>query len=321
MQKFIFINVLLIFSSLIYSQSYVTLNTSQTITANKNFSGNFYGFNGYGTRYYTEGLQTNWLISHSRLDVTNPAEPSLVMSRPTDNNPSNPINFSGGGFEIGVANSPGSWGLSSALGDVIFKAEGTSSMVIAAASGNVKFYNLPTYSGSSLATQAWVNSQTYASVTAGTSGYLPKFTSSNIIGNSKIYQSSNGNLLIGKTSQTNSAYILDINGSIRVNELVVNTTGADFVFDSTYKLFSLHNLNTFIKKHHHLPGIRTATQMQLNGISVGENQTKLLQKIEELTLYLIEQNKKQEAQQRKIENLNNKLLVQQKLLKKLKLLK
>lgn len=61
--------------------------------------------------------------------------------------------------------------------------------------------------------------------------------------------------------------------------------------------------------------------MQLNGISVGENQTKLLQKIEELTLYLIEQNKKQEAQPRKIENLNNKLLVQQKLLKKLKLLK
>lgn len=101
----------------------------------------------------------------------------------------------------------------------------------------------------------------------------------------------NGNILIGKSAQQNISYKLDVNGKARVNELVVNTSGADFVFENNYKLWSLPELETFIKKNKHLPEIAPAKTMQTDGVGVGEMQTKLLQKIEELTLHLIEKDK------------------------------
>jgi hypothetical protein len=119
----------------------------------------------------------------------------------------------------------------------------------------------------------------------------------------------NGNVLIGKTTQTNSSYILDVNGPARVNELVVNATGADFVFERGYKLPSLSALEAYVGEHHHLPEIATAKQMQEEGVNLGENQTALLRKIEELTLYVIQQNKKLEKEQKRIDRLE-KLLKQ-----------
>jgi len=104
-----------------------------------------------------------------------------------------------------------------------------------------------------------------------------------------------GNVLIGKTSQTNTGYMLDINGNVRANKVTINTTGADFVFEPTYKLLSLSELETFIQSNHHLPGIASAAQMQKDGLELGESQTNLLQKIEELTLYSIEQDKNNKA--------------------------
>jgi hypothetical protein len=101
----------------------------------------------------------------------------------------------------------------------------------------------------------------------------------------------NNNILIGKTSQTNSSYKLDVDGKIRANEIIVNTTGADFVFEPTYKLRTLAELDSFIKANKHLPDISPAKEMQENGISAGEMQVKLLQKVEELSLYLIEKDK------------------------------
>lgn len=98
-----------------------------------------------------------------------------------------------------------------------------------------------------------------------------------------------GNILLGKTTQTNSSYKLDVNGNIRANKVVVNTTGADHVFDSAYHLMSLDSLKNYVKEHQHLPEIQSANSMQIKGLDVGENQTKLLQKIEELTLYIIRQ--------------------------------
>jgi hypothetical protein len=104
----------------------------------------------------------------------------------------------------------------------------------------------------------------------------------------------NNNVLIGKTTQNNAAYKLDVAGKIRADEIIVNTTGADFVFDSTYKLRTLPELETFIKQNKHLPEIAPAKEMQENGVSAGEMQAKLLQKIEELTLYVIELKKENE---------------------------
>lgn len=104
----------------------------------------------------------------------------------------------------------------------------------------------------------------------------------------------NGNVLINKTTQSNSAYKLDVNGSVRANEVVVNTTGADFVFQDDYKLLSLEEVETFIKSNKHLPDVPSAAVMSSEGMNVGDLSTTLLQKIEELTLHTIELSKQME---------------------------
>lgn len=95
-----------------------------------------------------------------------------------------------------------------------------------------------------------------------------------------------GNVGIGTPSPS---YKLDVNGTIRANEIIVNTTGADFVFADDYQLRPLTEVKAFIQENMHLPDIQSAQEMQENGVSVNELQTQLLQKIEELTLYLIQQ--------------------------------
>lgn len=102
----------------------------------------------------------------------------------------------------------------------------------------------------------------------------------------------NGNVLIDKSTQVNSTYKLDVNGKMRALEIVVNTTGADFVFEEDYKLMPLAVLEQKIKANKHLPEIASASEMQANGVGLGELNTKLLQKTEELTLYIIELNKR-----------------------------
>jgi hypothetical protein len=122
-----------------------------------------------------------------------------------------------------------------------------------------------------------------------------------------------GNVLIGKAAQTNAGYKLDVAGSVRANEIVVNTSGADFVFHPAYRLYPLSLLKKYIDQHRHLPEIASAREMQASGLNVGDNQVKLLQKVEELTLYLIAQNKQlaelqkvTQTQQREITRLQRK---------------
>ena len=111
----------------------------------------------------------------------------------------------------------------------------------------------------------------------------------------------NGNSAFGGNTASN--YKLDVYGNLRANEVVVNTTGADYVFDTTYRLPSLQTVDAYIHTNHHLPDIAPAAQMQEQGMPVGENQTLLLKKIEELTLYVIEQNKTMAKMQSEIDAL------------------
>jgi len=124
----------------------------------------------------------------------------------------------------------------------------------------------------------------------------------------KFYVMGDGNVLIGKTSQTNTSYKLDVNGKARANEIVVNTTGADFVFEKDYKLRSLKDVEAFVKQKKHLPEVPSAKAMQENGLGVSEMQTKLLQKVEELTLYLIEKDKEIKTQQLLLNNYAKRLI-------------
>jgi hypothetical protein len=116
-----------------------------------------------------------------------------------------------------------------------------------------------------------------------------------------------GNVLIGKTTQTNTNYLLDVAGNIRANKLVVNTTGADFVFAKKYHLIPLNELEKYIQQNKHLPGIEPAREMNKGGVDVGKNETKLLQKIEELTLYMIDMKKEMEQTKKVMQNQINQL--------------
>jgi len=116
----------------------------------------------------------------------------------------------------------------------------------------------------------------------------------------RIWIKSNGHVGIG-TSATGQGYLLSVNGNVRAREIVVNTsTWADYVFNKDYKLPDLATLEQQIKDQKHLPGVPTATDVQNNGVPVGEMDKILLQKIEELTLYLIEQQKEIDALKKQI---------------------
>ena len=101
-----------------------------------------------------------------------------------------------------------------------------------------------------------------------------------------------GNVGIGTTSP---GYPLTVNGAVRAKEVIVDTGWSDYVFDDGYKLASLSEVEAKIKSEHHLPGIPSAKEVAEKGISVGEAQAKLLQKVEELTLYMIDLKKENEA--------------------------
>ncbi|TRX51636.1 hypothetical protein FNH22_24045 [Fulvivirga sp. M361] len=117
-----------------------------------------------------------------------------------------------------------------------------------------------------------------------------------------------GNVLIGKITQSNSTYKLDVAGSVRANEIVVNTTGADYVFEDNYELKSLDEVEDFIEQNGHLPGIPSAPEMQEEGMAVGELNTKLSEKVEELTLFIIKQNNRLKHQEQELTKLKRECL-------------
>ncbi len=108
-----------------------------------------------------------------------------------------------------------------------------------------------------------------------------------------------GNMALGTSDLSHK---LSVNGTIRTQEVKVEASPwPDYVFSDTYQLNPLSEVSTYIEKNHHLPGIPTAQEVAENGIKLGEMNAKLLEKVEELTLYLIEQNEKIEKQQKEIE--------------------
>jgi len=95
-----------------------------------------------------------------------------------------------------------------------------------------------------------------------------------------------GNVGIGTSSLTQK---LSVNGTIRAKEVVVETGWSDFVFADNYVLRGLDEVASHIQQHRHLPDVPSAAEVEANGLPVGEAQKIMMQKIEELTLYLIAQ--------------------------------
>lgn len=121
-----------------------------------------------------------------------------------------------------------------------------------------------------------------------------------------MYLTNGGSVGIGTTNPGTDK--LAVNGTIRAKELYLTTTGwSDFVFEPGYNLRTLLQVENFIKKNGHLPEIPSQKEVEEKGVGVIDMQSKLLQKIEELTLYLIEQNKKNEEQNKRIQELEERL--------------
>jgi hypothetical protein len=108
----------------------------------------------------------------------------------------------------------------------------------------------------------------------------------------RLWVNYNGNVGIGTT---NPAHLLHVAGTIGAEEVIVSATGADYVFDPGYKLAALSEVAEYVRANQHLPGIPSAAEVEEKGFNVGEMQTKLLAKIEELTLHMIEAEKENQA--------------------------
>jgi hypothetical protein len=114
---------------------------------------------------------------------------------------------------------------------------------------------------------------------------------------------SNGNVGIGTITPDNK---LTVNGNIKAKKLIITQTGwADYVFDSSYQLSPLSEVEKYIKANKHLPGIPTEKEVSKNGIDLGENQVSLLKKIEEMTLYMIKLEKEITSLKNEMKNMRN----------------
>ncbi|KZS38063.1 hypothetical protein AWE51_18630 [Aquimarina aggregata] len=98
---------------------------------------------------------------------------------------------------------------------------------------------------------------------------------------------------IGIGTETTGSHRLAVQGSIGAREILVEASGwSDFVFEKKYQLPSLEEVEDHINTKGHLKDIPSAKEVEKNGILLGQMDAKLLQKIEELTLYTIQQEKR-----------------------------
>ena len=163
----------------------------------------------------------------------------------------------------------------------------------------------------------WKNSSGIRKAYVGFNSDLTNFIIS-LENGAKRFTIPNGNVGIGTYDP--NGWKLAVNGKVRAKEVKVETAWSDFVFHKNYNLPTLVEVENHIKEKGHLKDIPSAKEVEENGIFLGEMDAKLLQKIEELTLYTIQQEKKIEDQDeeiKKLKLLNEKLLELQNRLEKL----
>ncbi|MFI5161968.1 MAG: hypothetical protein ACHQHN_11860 [Sphingobacteriales bacterium] len=116
-----------------------------------------------------------------------------------------------------------------------------------------------------------------------------------------------GNIGIGTTNP--QGYKLAVNGNVIATSITVKlyANWPDYVFKKDYQLPKLSDIKTYINQNHHLPEMPTEQQIANNGLNLGDMNKLLVKKVEELTLYLIEKDEKEKAQQKIIADLNARL--------------
>ena len=119
-----------------------------------------------------------------------------------------------------------------------------------------------------------------------------------------LFDGSDGTMRIGTTLKA-TGYLLNVGGKIIAEELRVSLQGSwpDYVFNDDYKRLTIPQLESYLRENKHLPNMPAAHDIETNGQSVGELQRKMVEKIEELNLYIIDLNKKMEGQAKEIAEL------------------
>lgn len=121
----------------------------------------------------------------------------------------------------------------------------------------------------------------------------------------------NGNCLIGDgTIQTPAGYNLYVAQGILTPKVKIAVPGsihwADYVFESNYPLMKLEDLENYVDSNKHLPNIPSASEVSEGGIEVADMTNRLLEKIEELSLYIIDLNKKVNQLESELETIKTK---------------
>jgi len=136
------------------------------------------------------------------------------------------------------------------------------------------------------------------------------FIWSHLASRTALYIAENGKVAIGGLTipTGNSIYMLYVDGGIATRDIKVTANVfPDYVFASDYKLTPIEELERYIKKHHHLPYIQSAKEVEKNdGFEIGDMQIKLLKTVEEQTLYIIDLQKQLNELKNKVNELNTK---------------
>ena len=138
----------------------------------------------------------------------------------------------------------------------------------------------------------------------GQNGYLTFNTSSNGVLNEQMRITKDGKVSIGTNNYNEAGFRLFVKEGILTEKVVIAVDGSaewpDYVFDAQYNLRPLAMVEQFIAANHHLPGIPSAKQVAAEGIDMAQMDARLLEKVEELTLYIIQQQKQIEALQQQL---------------------
>ncbi len=194
---------------------------------------------------------------------------------------SSPIYYSGGNVGIGTASPSYTLdvnGNAIARGDLVVQNSGTNDSVV--------FLNSPAGPAEGFVGVVAVDNHWVTGSLAGDTFIRAQqnLYFANASGTPTMALKASGNVGIGTVQPQ---YPLSVNGVVQAKEVLVNTGWSDYVFDAGYRLAPLAEVDTYIRENHRLPEMPSAAEVAEKGVGVGQMESKLLAKIEELTLHMI----------------------------------
>jgi hypothetical protein len=286
--------------------------TSLMIYQTDNIPGYYY-YNGAGWVQLASGAASNyWSLNGTNIFKTNPGNVGIGTNNPksllTLQTPINTTGWTHIGGADSIVVTEGIGGVSASIGTTSnhafrihtngtgkFSVYPAGEVVVGSnATGSFGKFTVGTPNNSYGISHISDQGNILATRIGGTSAGIGTFSNTNmrIFSNSLsaiFIAAATGNVGIGTDNPT---YKLSVAGNIHTTEVVVETGWADYVFDKKYKLPLLSDVEKFIQLNQHLPNIPSAAEIETNGLHLGDTQKRMMEKIEELTLYMIEANKR-----------------------------